>query len=328
MPKVVYWNQVPEDLFEIVTSSAPVGWDVVQLSTTTTSPVGELSDADYLIVADRPVTREMVAAAPALKMVQHQGVGYERVDLEALNERGIELCLTPEGTTKGVAEHVFALVLSLNRHLRRAEEGLREGNWMQWTLRSTSFEINRKQMGIVGFGRIGQEVARLALAFGAVPVFVDPFLPTDYSFPGAARMQTLEDLLSTSDIVSLHVPSDPAGKPLITNRELSLMSPDSILINTARGSLVDYDALVDALTHSRIRGAGLDVFPREPVDSGDPLVTLENVVLTPHIAAGTRDAFAEKMRAVFANLQRKANGEETTHSVDSSPVASREGASR
>jgi phosphoglycerate dehydrogenase-like enzyme len=272
--------------------------------------------ADFIVAATARVDAALLAAAPRLRLVQHQGVGYDNVDVGACRERGLPVALTPEGTTTGVAEHTFLLVLALYKRLRAAESALRAGGWPVWELRAGSFELAGKTLGLVGFGRIGREVARRALAFEMRVLYSDPLrAPPATEAALRAAYRPLDDLLREADVVSLHLPLTPATRGLIDARALGLMAPHAVLLNTARGPLVDEGALAHALTTGALAGAGLDVFGQEPPAPDNPLLTLENVVLTPHIAAGTRDAFRTKMRAVAANLVRVARGERPRHLI-------------
>lgn len=304
---VFYMNPgATEEVCRIVREQMPAGWRLLTPSGSDYS--SELAACDFLLIADRPVTAEHLAAAPRLRMIQHQGVGYEKVDLAACRARGIPLALAPEGTTTGVAEHTLLLILALYRRLLQAASGVREGRWMQWELRSVSFELAGKTLGLVGFGRIGREVARRALAFDARVLYFDPHVP-DPGGLAVRRANTLESLLGEADIVSLHVPVTPETRGFVDAQWLRRMKPGSVLVNTARGALVDEAALVRALTAGPLAGAALDVLNQEPPEPGNPLLRLENVLLTPHIAAGTRDAMAQKMSAAFANMVRFTRGE-------------------
>jgi phosphoglycerate dehydrogenase-like enzyme len=308
---VLYAEPLPTGLQEIVRQELPAGF---RLEVVKSSGHGELvrrvAGADFVVAAAARIDGEVLAAAPRLVHVQHQGVGYDNVDVAACQQRGVTVALTPEGTTTGVAEHTFLLILALYKRLREAETALRAGGWPVWSLRSRSFELAGKTLGLVGFGRIGREVARRALAFDAAVLYYDPVrAPADAEEALRASYAPLDELLQRSDVVSLHLPLTPATRGLIGERELGLMRPTAVLINTARGPLVDEAALVRALTSGRLLGAGLDVFATEPPAADNPLLALDNVVVTPHIAAGTRDAFRTKLRAIFANLQRVARGE-------------------
>jgi phosphoglycerate dehydrogenase-like enzyme len=282
----------------------------------------ELAACDFILVADHPVTAAHIASAPRLKMIQHQGVGYERIDLDACRARGIPVALTPEGTSIGVAEHTILLILALYKQLVTAANGVRAGRWPQWTLRDHSFELCGKTLGLIGLGRIGREVAVRARAFDARVVYFDPDVPV----PAPAEVDvspvpSLPVLLATADIVSLHVPLHAGSRHLIDREALRQMKPGAVLINTARGGLVDEAALVDALRSGHLAGAALDVLEREPPPLDHPLLYMDHVLITPHIAAGTCDALRTKMRAAFANLTRFAQGEPLRHVVADSVAA-------
>lgn len=307
---VVYWNRATADVYEVIRREMPAGWVLITLEGDSREEWrARLRDADFLLVADWPVTAEDLGAAPRLKMVQHQGVGYEKIDQAALRARGIPLALCPAGTTTGVAEHTILLILAVYRRLVVADRKLREGTWLQWALRSTSYELAGKTLGLVGLGRIGQAVARRAQAFEAGVLYHDPYLPDPSPAAAGAVAVSFPELLRRSDIVSLHVPATAETRRLLGTPQFEEMKRSAILINTSRGSVVDEPALIKALEAGTIAGAGLDVFEREPVSPDNPLLKMDNVVLSPHIAAGTADALREKMRAVFANLQRFAQGQ-------------------
>jgi phosphoglycerate dehydrogenase-like enzyme len=309
---VVYWNRATEDVYDIIRSQMPSDWTLITLQGDNKQGwLSQISDADLMIVADWAVTEETLAAAPKLKMVQHQGVGHERIDKEALKVRGVPFALCPAGTTIGVAEHTMLLILAVYKRLVVADTKMRQGIWLQWGLRSTSFELCGKTLGLIGFGRIGQAVAKRAHAFDARIVYHDAFVPTP---PAEARAWgvesvSLEDLLRRSDIASVHVPTTDGTRKFMNTARFGQMKGSAVFINTSRGAVVDETALVRALQNKVIAGAGLDVFEQEPIRPDNPLLAMDNVVLTPHIAAGTVDALTEKMQAVFANMQRCLRGE-------------------
>jgi phosphoglycerate dehydrogenase-like enzyme len=314
---VLYAEPLPEDLRPFVRDELPDGWrlDVVETKDRA-DLLQRIAGADFVVVATTRIDATVLDAAPRLRHVQHQGVGYDNVDVAACRARGVSVALTPEGTTTGVAEHTFLLILALYKRLREAETQLRAGGWPVWALRSRSFEIAGKTLGLVGFGRIGRAVAARAAAFEANVLYYDPVrAPGDAEEALRVAYRPLDDLLREADIVSLHVPLSEQTRHIVGARELALMKPSAILLNTARGPLLDEAALVQALASGQIAGAGLDVFEQEPPAAGYPLLRLDNVVVTPHIAAGTADAFRAKMRAVFANLRRVAAGEAPTNQV-------------
>ncbi len=305
---VFYLNPgVTEEVAAIIRGQMPEGWQLK-----TPAPGGNftarLRECDFILVADHAVTAEHIAAAPRLRMIQHQGVGYERIDLKACRARGIPVALTPEGTSIGVAEHTLLLILAVYKQLVKAASGARAGKWMQWDLRGNSFELYGKTLGLVGMGRIGREVAHRALAFGANVIYHDPLVPQPEDL-AIRKIDALDEFLTAADIVSLHIPANGANRLFINAEMLGQMKPGALLINTARGALVDEAALVEALRAGRLAGAGLDVLEKEPATPDNPLLHFENVIITPHIAAGTRDALTAKMSAAFANLLRFTRGE-------------------
>lgn len=304
---VVYWNRATEDVYDVIRSQMPPGWRLVTLKGETKAEWhAQIGDVDFMIVADWAITAEDLAAAPRLRMVHHQGVGHERIDKQALKARGIPLALCPAGTTTGVAEHTMLLILAVYKRLVVADTKVRQGKWLQWGLRSVSFELSGKTLGLVGFGRIGHAVAKRAYAFDAKIVYHDIFIPTP---PAEAKdwgveSVGLDDLLRRSDIVSVHVPTTDETRKFMNAARFAQMKRSAVFINTSRGAVVDEPALIAALQNKVIAAAGLDVFEREPINPDNPLLRMDNVVLTPHISAGTVDALTEKMRSVFANLER------------------------
>lgn len=250
-----------------------------------------LAKVDAAIVrGGTKVTKEVLAALPSdsrLKLIVRAGVGLDNIDLEAAKERGIKVFNTPRGPTISVAELTLGLMLALARRIAYADHAMKEKRWVKWELRGT--ELRGKRLGIVGLGRIGSEVARLAKAFGmeiiAFSKKYDPRVVEELEI----KLVELDELLKTSDFVSLHVPLTPETHHMIGERELRMMKPTAFLINTARGAVVDSKALLRALEEEWIAGAGLDVFEEEPPTDWR-LVQHPKVVATPHIGAQTEEA--------------------------------------
>ncbi len=318
---VVYLEPVPADVEAIVRACLPPELELRVRGAG--EPVAEaLYDADFVLVATTPLPAAALAGAARLRLIQHQGVGYDKTDVTAAAGMGIPVALCPAGTSIGVAEHVFLLILALYKQLRAAETALRAGRFLQWELRAGSFELAGKTVGLVGLGRIGREVTVRARAFAANVIYYDVMRAA----PEAERSLGVQfvpftELLAHADILSLHLPLTPATRHLIGAPEFQHMRRSALLINTARGPLVDEAALVAALQTGQIAGAGLDVFEAEPLSPTHPLLTLPNVVLTPHISAGTADALTIKMKACFANMLRVARGEAPWDTV-TPPIAS------
>lgn len=311
--RVLYLNPgATDDVLAIIREEMPPGWQLLPAKGDNLS--SQLSECDFILIPDQPLRAEQLASASRLRMIQHQGVGYERIDIEACKARRIPVCLTPEGTSIGVAEHTILLILGVYKQLSKAAVGVRAGKWMQWELRSGSFELAGKVVGLIGFGRIGREVAKRVLAFDARVLFFDPLVPA-VDDPRIVKCDKLAELTQTADVVSLHVPLTAENRRFVNAHFLQTLKPNAVLINTARGGLVDESALCEALRNRDLAGAGLDVLDREPPDPANPLLALDNVLITPHISAGTCDALRTKMRAAFANMQRRLQGERLVHVV-------------
>ena len=233
------------------------------------------------------VTADVLRAATTLRIVVRAGTGLDNVDLTAAAGRGIRVLNTPAANRVSVAELVFALLLEFERHTGEAAAALRAGRWEK--SRFAGRELAGRTLGLVGFGRIGREVALRARAFDMTVVAHDPLLETwPAGFEWVSRFD-LDPLLARSDVVSLHVPLEPATRGRIGARELALMKPGALLVNAARGGVVDEAALLDALRRGHPRGALLDVFATEPA-TGHPLLELPNVLGTPHLGASTAEA--------------------------------------
>ena len=249
--------------------------------------------------------------APKLKLVQVGGVGYSDPLIRAARDHGVPVAITPDGTCLGVAEHTILLILAVYKHLTEAHHALKEGRWIHEKLRTNSYLLCDKVLGIIGLGRIGLEVVRRAKGF--LPrriVYYDLFrkTPEQEKEIGVEYLE-LDELLKVSDIVSLHVFLSEKSKGMIGERELGLMKSSAILINTSRGAVVDEDALYRALRDRKIWGAGLDTWTQEPPSPDNPILHLDNVTGTPHIATATLDADRMKWEAAIANFQRVLRGQ-------------------
>lgn len=255
--------------------------------------------ADAIIVRTAKLSGAAIDAAPHLKVVSRHGVGYDNVDLAALDRRGIPLALVGNVNAVPVAEHALFMMLALAKEAVAFDRATRDGNW---TRRDgfTATELQGKTLLLLGFGRVGREVARRAQAFGVTVAAYDPFVRAEAML--AARVQPvakLADALGIADFISVHLPLSAETKGLIGARELTAMKPTAVVISTARGGIVDEAALAEALANRRIRAAGLDVFEDEPPTADSPLLKLDNLLLSPHIAGLTEEC-AIRMAEVSA----------------------------
>lgn len=313
MRKVLYLSHATPEVYAIIRGAVPPGYELLVLDADSDDERKQkLGTSDVVIVAATPFRKPLIEAARKLELVHHQGVGWQdTTDHALLRERRIPLAFTPEGTTIGVAEHAVLLMLAILKRLPFADRELREGRFHINALRPVSREISGMTIGYVGMGRIARALAERLAPFGTHGIFFDPEVA---SFGGLERT-TLESLLERADIVTLHLPLTRETRHLMNRGRLARMKRGAYLVNTARGGLVDEQALLEVLQSGHLAGAALDVFETEPVAAGHPLSRLPNVVLTPHISAGTRDALATKMKAIFDNVQRFYRGEPLANRV-------------
>jgi D-3-phosphoglycerate dehydrogenase len=245
---------------------------------------------DGLIVRSRPlVTRKVIESADRLKVIARAGVGLDNIDVKAAEEREVALINAPESSTQSVAELATGLMLAVARRIAFSDRRMREGYWAK--KEAMGVELSGKTLGVIGAGRIGSAVARIAkYGFNMHILYYDVVCRDDLNKELGAECVSIEELLKRSDIVTIHVPLLPETRHMINEEKLRLMKKTAILINTSRGAVVDTAALVKALSEGWIAGAGLDVFEEEPLPKDHPLTKLENVVLTPHIGASTKEA--------------------------------------
>jgi phosphoglycerate dehydrogenase-like enzyme len=256
-------------------------------------------------------TAEMIAAAPRLRLIQKIGVGVNTIDLDAAKARGIAVCNLPGTNARAVAELTLALMLAVLRRLPRFDAAMRRGEWSDPALQDGVGELGGRTVGLVGYGAIPRLLAPVLAALGCRLIYTSRTPRPD----AVGEWRTLDALLSESDVVSLHLPLTAETETLIDARALTRMKPGAILINTARGGLVDQSGLTQVLTDGKLAGAGLDVFVHEPHDAKEPLFHLPNVVLTPHIGWLTTGTFDRSFALAAENCRRIAAGEALLHQV-------------
>ena len=309
--RVAYLEAVTPETAELVLAGLPAGWELVRVPDRSEEAARRAAaDADFILVGNRRISAELIAGAPHVRLIQHHGVGYDGTDIVAARAAGIPVAITLQGTRAQVAEHAFLLMLAIYRRLDYADASVRAGQWMQFGLRSTTFDLAGKTLGIVGLGRIGSAVAQRAVPFEMRVCYYDIVRRSpEQEQAWSLTFLPFDELLAAADILTLHVPLTPVTRHLMNAETIGRMHPGSVLINTSRGPVVDPQALHAALQQGPLAGAGLDVYEPEPPGADNPLYTLPNIVLTPHTAAGTRDAMVQKVQGCFANMQRVARGE-------------------
>jgi phosphoglycerate dehydrogenase-like enzyme len=269
-----------------------------------------IADADFAISGQVAVTRRVLEAARQLKLLHKWGVGTDNFDLEAARALGIKVARTTGSNAIPVAEFTLGLILATLRHLAYAHAELREGRWRGGRLPSDTYMLSGKTVGIVGFGAIGRNVARLLQGFGCRVLYTTPrpLSPADEAAIGVVRAE-LPGLLAESDVVCLHCPLTDQTRGMIDRAALTAMKRTAILVNVARGGVVVEADLLWALQTGVIHGAATDVFETEPADPANPLLALDNMVVTPHIAAGATDNFPNTIGQMFRNIACVARGE-------------------
>jgi D-3-phosphoglycerate dehydrogenase / 2-oxoglutarate reductase len=296
MPHILVAGKIHASGLALLQAAKNMTFDLVE-PVTTEAYLPLLPKADALLLRTQPLTEAMLTIAPNLKIVSRHGVGYDAVDVAALTKRNIPLCIVGDVNSRAVAEHTMMLMLAAARRTVAHDHAAKNRNWNE---RNTfnSAELDGKTLLIIGFGRIGKRVAQLAEAFGMKVIVND-------AFANVASID-LDTALPQADYITLHTPA--ARTPIITAKKLALMKPTAILINAARGDLIDEAALDIALRQNRLRHAALDVLSTEPPPSDHPILTNPRVTITPHNAGLTEECAARMAVASAQNIVNFFNG--------------------
>lgn len=262
-------------------------------------------DVDAFIVRAGPCPRQLIAAAPRLRVIGKHGVGVDNIDIPAATERGIPVFSTPGTNAEAVAEMALALMLALARDLFEAHRVVVENRYLSGRSAYLAVELEGKTLGLVGIGRIGSLVAKMcAAAFGMRVLAYDPYVTAPPALP-IGRIELVGDLnemLAQADFVSVHVPLTPQTRGIISGPQFKRMKPTAYIVNTSRGAVIDENALAEALRSGEIAGAGIDVFAQEPTPAEHPLFGLKNVILSPHIGGQTAESMQKMARAVVQGV--------------------------
>tara|TARA_R110000868_G_scaffold152537_2_gene377671 strand:+ start:26987 stop:27946 length:960 start_codon:yes stop_codon:yes gene_type:complete len=267
--------------------------------------VEQVQGYDAVLAGAEIYSREVLQQLPDLKVISRYGVGFDAVDLAAADAQNIVVTITPGVNHHSVAEQAFALLMGIARMTRTQDRAVRSGEWE----RELTPRVWGSTIGIVGLGRIGQAVATRAIGMGMHVLAYDPFPNEEFAKTHQIKLLSLEELLKQSDYVTLHLPVTPETIDIINRDTLALMKPGSVLINTARGGLVDENALVEALESGHLRGAGLDVFKKEPLPVESPLIKLENVLLSCHTGGLDQESHRDAYAMAAQNIVKLHQGE-------------------
>jgi phosphoglycerate dehydrogenase-like enzyme len=311
-PKIIVADNPMNDN-DIARDLAPPGFELIITRPDTPEFNTALPEAEYIVGFGAPsMNNTFYKTASKLKLVQLLSAGYDRCDIEAARRAGVPICNNGGANAIAVAEHAMLLMLAVSRRLIWQHDNVAAGRWRgnNWA-EVKLYELYARKLGIIGLGTIGKKVARLGKAFGMDVQYYDiARLTEDQADALGVRFRLMDEILRTSDIVSLHVPLTPLTRHMIGAAQFKLMKPTAYLVNTCRGPVVDEPALYEALVNNTIAGAGLDVFDQEPPPPDNKLFGLPNVVLTAHFAGPTWDNQYARFRNAFDNVQRVARGDQ------------------
>jgi phosphoglycerate dehydrogenase-like enzyme len=308
--KVAITDLFPDHWRSSIDAVVPPGWNpVVAQGATAEERARLVMGAEILFSGSAAPTDEMIRDAPALRFLQKLGAGYDNVNLDLCRERGITVARLNGNNSVAVAEHTVLLMLSVLRRLPYIDARVRQGEWSKQLARSNNRELRGKTVGLLGFGRIGREVASRLAGFEVSVVYHDPVpaRPEDEQRLGVAPV-ALDELIGQSDIVCLHLPLTAQSRHLLSADRIAAMKPGAILVNCSRGELVDEAALVNALESGHLGGAGLDCVTDERAGGPGPLANFDNVTLTCHIAGVSEENFVSMMARAFSNAVAFAEG--------------------
>ena len=310
--KVAFVHGVPERVVEVIVSYTPEGFTTaaVRGDSTEERQIEAVKDADFIIAHPAQLQDDVLRSASHLRLVQLLSAGYDGMNLPLMRELEIPCANNGGANSWAVADHAVLLMLSLYKRLVLADSATRDGRWNEPIDGLNTFEMANKLVGIVGMGNIGRQVARRVQGFDARVQYYDAYpLPEERERELNVNRVSLDELFATSDIITCNTPLTPQTRKIVSAQRVALMKPTAILVNTSRGSVVDEAALIMALRDGRIAGAGLDVFEQEPVDSDNPLLRMNNVVVTAHSAGNTWDTWFRRAEFAYRNIKRVSEGQ-------------------
>lgn len=303
--KILLTNHYEGKPAEIIKSAVPDGFELEMLESVSQQELeGKVKEADYLLVSGRlKINRTVLGNAQNIKMIQRTGVGLDSIDLEYIRNHDVPFYVNKGVNAQSVAEHTILLMLASLRNLVEINENTKRGIWKKQAQGVCTHELCGKTVGLIGMGAIGRKVAGMLKAFGAEVLYndVSKMKQEDENALGI-KFSTREEIIEKSDIISLHCPLTDDTRHMINDRAVNKMKNGVILINTARGGLIDESALINGIKNGKIAGAGIDVYEKEPVDNSEVL-NLQNVITTPHIGGVTYDSFYQMMYQAMRNIE-------------------------
>ena len=278
--------------------------------------IAECADADALLILREPITPRVIAALKKCKVIGRFGVGLDTIDVPAATTAGIRITNVPDSNIDEVSTHAMAMILALVRRLKRFDTAVRAGRWTALSDGEGITRPDRQTLGLVGFGQIGRLTARKARAFGYEIIAYDPYMRSERITAEGAKPVSFDELIASADIVSLHIPATPETANIISSDVIGRMKDGAILINVSRGGLVDEAALAEALKSGKLAAAGLDALAQEPPSPDNPLLGVENLLLSPHAAHYSTQSYAEVRNKAFADVAAVLRGEKPKYPVN------------
>lgn len=320
MKKILFINGQSQNVADIFTGMMPEGGGYetacVPASLDDAEKIKALEGVEYLVLHPATLSGDVLRQAKSLRLVQLLTAGYDKVDIGAAAECGIPVATNGGANAWAVAEHAVTLILAIYKKLLACDASVRAGTWRKPVNGFNTFELAGKTVGIIGAGNIGKKVATRLKAFETEIVYHDARPATEIETALGARKVSVEELVRVADVITLHAPLLESTRGMIGAKEFAAMKKSAILINTSRAELVDEDALVAALREGEIGAAGLDVYPKEPIPAGHPLLGLENVILTPHTAGHSYEGWFRRSRTAWSNIAKLSAGEKADFVVN------------
>ena len=310
--RVAFIHGLPQRIVDVIISFNPAGFTttVVDGKTPEERQLETVQDADFIMAYRARLSDRLLRSAAKARLLQILSAGYDNMNLRLLRELKIPCANNGGANSWAVADHAVLVMLALYRRLIVSDKATREGRWSAAIDGMNTFEMANKVVGVLGIGNIGKKVARRVQGFDATVQYYDKYpLSPELERELKVKRASLEELFRTSDIITCHAPLTTDTRHIVNRERLAMMKPAAVIINTSRGPVVDEAALIEALQQKRIAGAGLDVFEQEPVDPDNPLLRMENVVVTPHTAGTTWDTWSRRAGFAYQNMQRVWDGQ-------------------
>ncbi len=307
--KILYCETVPEGFQQLVADLCPSEFDLRFLFPKGDFPKGEIEDADYILSSIYKIDKAVIDRAKNVKLIHCPATGINHIDLQYAREKGIYVCNSAGLNASTTAEMTIALILCCLRRICLVDGRVKKGEWHSWTWRHDSYELLGKTVGIIGGGAVGREVMQRLKGWGVKIVYSDPYrMPEELEKALDAAYVDQDTLLRQSDIVCLHCPLLPSTRGMIGREQFKIMKKNAIIVNEARGAVIDNDALTEALQNDEIWGAAIDCWEHEPLDPSDPLVRMNKVITTSHLGAVARECAERCFALAFENIRAMETG--------------------